>query len=88
MNAAIGSVVGLDEVWQFEVDAPQACSVCLVRETKAGVTQWVRMTRAATGLWTALVSRQDGDAGFSYVMGQGETFINCGRSGLTAKRVA
>lgn len=88
MTTAMASIVGPDEVWRFEVEAPDAATVCLVRETLTGVTQWVRMTREASGRWAVVVPRHGAEERFCYVMGSGETFINCGDAGLSAKRVA
>jgi len=88
MKAAMAPLTCPDEVWRFEVEAPDAATVCLVRETKAGITQWVRMTREPSGRWSAVVPQRDADDGYSYVTGLGKTFINCGNAGLTAQRVA
>ncbi|MEM0913433.1 MAG: hypothetical protein AAGB29_02335 [Planctomycetota bacterium] len=81
-------MVGPDEVWRFEVEAPDAATVSLVRETGAGVTQWVKMSREPSGRWAAVVARHDANERFCYVTGSGSTFINCGDAGLSAERVA
>jgi hypothetical protein len=87
MKAARASRPDREHVWRFEVSAPDAGTVCLVRETRVGITQWVRMTREAAGRWSALITEGDADDGFSYVTGQGSTYINCGQAGLTAHRI-
>lgn len=88
MITAMAPMVGPDEVWRFEVEAPEAATVCLVRESETGVTQWVQMNREPSGLWAAVVARRAPEDRFCYVTGSGSTFINCGDAGLTAQRVA
>jgi len=75
------------ERWRFVVKSPGADRVFLVHTCGEGTSTWSEMVPFGRSLFQLERSIGPGPHRFSYVVGEGSTYINCGPNGLDCQRI-
>lgn len=76
------------ERWKFAVSSPGADRVFLVQTCGEGTSTWYEMMPFGGSQFQLERSVAPGPHRYSYVVGEGATYINCGSDGLECRRLA